>query len=236
MAMKWLPALCADRLLHALEEILLVDVGFERAAGFAGDDEESLREIDFFSTLLICAGSVESRMCSRGKPGACGKVSDKTSGHKAGPAHAQQQDIGESGGLNFVCEIFQLRRIRKLLVGDRQPTEPLAFVLIGPQGSIVLPETPYFSRGAPVIKVFFYGRVRSAGSVAVCALTCGVAGRCVFFSTAASSLSKASANSFTPSAVSLSVTSFMTMPTDGESAMVFCAPSTSSVRLWRGLP
>ena len=36
----------ADRLLHALEEILLVNVGLERAARFAGDDEERLREVD----------------------------------------------------------------------------------------------------------------------------------------------------------------------------------------------
>ena len=35
-----------DGLLHALEEILLVDVGLERAAGFAGHDEKRLREID----------------------------------------------------------------------------------------------------------------------------------------------------------------------------------------------
>ena len=38
----------AKGLLHALEEILLVDVRFERAAGFAGNDEESFRQIDLF--------------------------------------------------------------------------------------------------------------------------------------------------------------------------------------------
>ena len=62
MAMKRLPAFCrADGLLHALEEILLEDVGFERAAGLAGDDEEGLGEVDLVArTTLICAGSVES--------------------------------------------------------------------------------------------------------------------------------------------------------------------------------
>ena len=49
MAMKWLPGLIrAHGLLHALEEILFVDVGLERAAGLAGDDEKRFREVDLF--------------------------------------------------------------------------------------------------------------------------------------------------------------------------------------------
>ena len=64
----------ADRLLHPLEKILLEDVGFERAAGLAGDDEERLRQVDLFSMALICAGSVESRTCSSGKPAILPKV------------------------------------------------------------------------------------------------------------------------------------------------------------------
>src|ERR1035441_6941170 len=39
----------------------------------------------FFSTLLICAGSVESSMCRRGKPGVCPKVSASTSGQRLDP-------------------------------------------------------------------------------------------------------------------------------------------------------
>src|SRR5712692_4474369 len=39
----------------------------------------------FFSTLLICAGSVESSMCRRGKPGVCPKVSANTSGQRLDP-------------------------------------------------------------------------------------------------------------------------------------------------------
>src|ERR1019366_4235123 len=42
----------AHGLLHALEEILLVDVRFKRAAGFAGDDEERLGEINLLLDAL----------------------------------------------------------------------------------------------------------------------------------------------------------------------------------------
>ena len=45
----------ADRLLRALEEILFEDVGFERAARFAGDDEQRLRNIDLmFEAFDLC--------------------------------------------------------------------------------------------------------------------------------------------------------------------------------------
>src|ERR1035441_173069 len=39
----------------------------------------------FFSTLRICAGSVESRMCKRGKPSVCGYVNARTSGQRLDP-------------------------------------------------------------------------------------------------------------------------------------------------------
>src|ERR1035441_1608001 len=39
----------------------------------------------FFSTSRICAGSVESRMCKRGKPEVCGYVNARTSGQRLEP-------------------------------------------------------------------------------------------------------------------------------------------------------
>jgi len=44
-----------------------------------------LARSSFFSTVLICAGSVESSMCRRGKPGVCPKVSASTSGQRLDP-------------------------------------------------------------------------------------------------------------------------------------------------------
>ena len=87
MAMKRLPtSVLADFFLHALEEILLEDVGLEGAAGFAGDDEKVLLEIELgFCRALICAGSVESRTCSSGKPSILPKVMRRTSGHRLEP-------------------------------------------------------------------------------------------------------------------------------------------------------
>ena len=40
--------IAAHGLLHALEEVLLVDIGLEGAAGFAGNDEERFGEVNLF--------------------------------------------------------------------------------------------------------------------------------------------------------------------------------------------
>src|SRR5271166_945355 len=59
---------------------------------------------------------------------------------------------------------------------------------------------------------------------------------CELFSTASSNLSNASAKRRTPSSVSLSVTSFIEIPSLARVCMVRSADSTSSVRLARGCP
>ncbi len=74
-----------------------------------------------FSTLLICAGSVESRTCRRGKPGVCGEGQSKHLRAKAGSAHAEQQNVRESAALNFVGERLQFAGGGKLLVDDIEP-------------------------------------------------------------------------------------------------------------------
>src|SRR6202034_4915761 len=62
-----------------------------------------------------------------------------------------------------------------------------------------------FPEARQSLRFFFTAASRSAGRDALCAFTLGVLERLVFFSTSASRVSKASAKSFTPSAVSLSV-------------------------------
>ena len=146
----------AHRLLHALEEILLVDVGFERAAGFAGNDEERSGEVELLFDAAICAGSVESRMCRRGKPGACGKVSASTSGQRLDPPMPSSRMSEKPTALDFVRERLQLGCVGELIVGDAEPAQPLGFVFAGPERGVLLPEPAYFSRCPPVVKVFFY--------------------------------------------------------------------------------
>ncbi len=48
--------LLTNGFLHACEEILFIDVGFERAAGFAGDDEERVLQIDLCFDRLDLRG------------------------------------------------------------------------------------------------------------------------------------------------------------------------------------
>ncbi len=85
----------ADGLLHPFEEVLLENIGLERGAGLAGDDEQRLGQVDFvFGCLdLRRIGGIE-HVQSR-------EACDLAEGHRqhvgaqTGTAHAQQQDVGE---------------------------------------------------------------------------------------------------------------------------------------------
>ena len=110
MAMKRLPALSAPTVcLHPFEEILLEDIRFERGAGFAGDDEQRLGQIDFvFERLdLRRIGGIEHVQF--------GEAGDLAEGHRqnfraqARSAHAQQQNVGEASALYvFLGELAEI--------------------------------------------------------------------------------------------------------------------------------
>src|SRR5579872_6319556 len=126
--------------------------------------------------------------------------------------------------------------LRFLFFHDVEPAQPLRFVIAGPQARIAVPQFFYLALRLPIGnrrfhtagKTFWKGSLQSAHSVYPFWL--------VLRSTAANNFSKASANCFTPSSVSLSVTSFIEIPAFGRSSIVFCAPATSSVRLLRSFP
>lgn len=114
--------------------------------------------------------------------------------------------------------------------------EPAGFVTSRPQGSVFLPQTLHLAACLPLGHGGLYrgGQLVRKGSLQSAHAYWPF--RCVFFSTAASSLVKASANSLTPSSVSLSVTSFIGMPAFAKLSITFCAPCASSVRLFLTLP
>src|ERR1700685_3344427 len=97
-----------------------------------------------------------------------------------------------------------------------QPSQ-LGFVAPRPQGSFFLPQPFHLSGGLPAGDRGLYLRSQRLGEGSLqsahvhypfcCVLFC-----CVLLATTARSLSNASANSLTPSSVSLSVTSFIEMP------------------------
>ncbi len=123
-----------------------------------------------------------------------------------------------------------------LLGGDVEPAQPVGFVRAGPERGIVLPEAADFVAGAPIFNVRLYRGRQGLGQFGGLQTYFRTHLDFELFSTAASSLSKASEKRRTPSSVSLSVTSFIEMPSLAAVSMVLWAAGRSSVRLWRGLP
>src|ERR1700723_814579 len=139
--------------------------------------------------------------------------------------------MGESSLFDFSGDFLELVVLRDLLGHDGQPSEPLAFVGVGPKRRVLGPETlhlviffPVFDVGsnglgkiirqliAERIHYFFTAEAEAAWGSPVC------------FATAASKVSKALANCFTPSSVSLSVAAFIEIPAFSSPCMVSCAP------------
>ena len=173
-----------------------------------------------------------------------GKPGDLAEGHaqhfraKAGSAHAQQQDVREAAALGVLGNLAKLvdaaRSVRRVM--PSQPSHLASSVPVHREASRC-----HRRRTLPVARqssmVCFHGRARFGGKLCVCATDLGLRSRtCLDLLDGGQQLSKASANSFTPSLVSLSVTSFMEMPACGEVVHGSRAPSMSSVRLWRSLP
>src|SRR5579862_1386187 len=137
--------------------------------------------------------------------------------------------------LHFLRNFLQLILLRYLLVDNVEPAQPLVFIAPRPKRSVTLPQTLHVSARLPLGDRRFHGRskrfrqggLQSAHGYPFC---------CVFFFTASSSLSKASAKSFTPSWVNLSVTSLIEMPTCDRSLITLAAAGTSSVRLFLSFP
>lgn len=150
-------------------------------------------------------------------------------------AHAQQQDVFEASRLHILCELLMRVLFGNLLFDNVEPAQPLGLIFPSPQAAIAIPQTLHCPARLPVGKRRFHRGSQLSGREVFIRLAvypfC-----CVLFSTEASSLSKASANSFTPSSVSLSVTCFIEIPARARSSIVFFAPGISSVRLLRSLP
>src|SRR5262249_30072249 len=125
--------------------------------------------------------------------------------------------------------------MRDLLVDDAQPAEPAGFVCTGPQRSILLPKALYLVVLLPVADGRGY---RVSQILRQLVFLCIDTHACTpaVLPVTSSSCANASANSLTPSTTSLSVISFMEMPTSAKVVIVRSALATSSVKLGRSLP
>ncbi len=144
----------AERLLGALEEILLEDVGFERAARFARDDEQRPLQVDraFDAADLRRIGRVDDLQSREARPAA--KALRQHLGAEARSAHAEQQDVGEPGALDLGGERLQMAGRLQLRVDDREPAEPLAFVGFGPQRGLARPQAPDLALGCATLRAW----------------------------------------------------------------------------------
>ncbi len=146
----------ADGLLRPFEEILLENIGLERGAGLAGDDEQRLGQVDLVLDRLDLRriGGIEHMQLRKARDlaeGHCQHV-----GAQTGAAHAQQQDVGEVFLLYVGHGGTQLIAVGDLLGGDVEPAHPVGFVRAGPERSVVLPEAADLVARSPIFNVRLY--------------------------------------------------------------------------------
>ncbi len=142
----------ADRLLGALVEILLEDVGFERAAGFARHQEQRPPDVDagFEVPDLRRVSRVQHMQLGVGRLAAEGLGENLWAEARA--THAQQQHILEAGTLYVVGEVLEMPDPLQLLVDDIEPTEPVGFVRLCPQRGVRGPKPPDLAFLTPVLE------------------------------------------------------------------------------------
>src|SRR5580698_1586876 len=126
--------------------------------------------------------------------------------------------------------------MRNLVFDNIQPAQPAGLIFARPERRIALPEALHLPARLPVGDVSLYRRGQILWQRSFQAAQAVFPFSWVLFSTAASSLWNASANSFTPSSVSFVVTSLIEIPAFARFSITFWAPATSSVRLLRNFP
>ena len=145
----------ANRLCHAVVEIILHRIRLGGAAGLAGYDEQRLGDIDrlLHRAYLRRIGGIEHVQLRKAR------LSRKSFRQHFGPearsAHAEHDSIGE---------FLPLHAARKILVvGDVgfpcavEPAEPFVLVIAGPHRLVLLPQPANFRRGTPIFRAFRHG-------------------------------------------------------------------------------
>ncbi len=156
----------------------------------------------FASRALTCAGSVESRTRNSGYPGMFPKVSFRTSTQRLDPPMPRSTACLNPAARISSAIFWKRWRARNLFFDDAEPAEPLAFVRVGPERSIARPEALDLVVALPVLKRRLHGLREGLGQMIAHRVAEGPAAAFACFSTAARSLSNASANNLTPSSVS----------------------------------
>src|SRR5207302_8557878 len=78
-------------------------------------------------------------------------------GTEARAAHAQKENVTKTACLGFFGDLAEAAFVSFFLLRDVEPAHPFRFIGIRPKAGIARPQACYFSGGAPVVNVFFYG-------------------------------------------------------------------------------
>ena len=118
---------------HPFEKILLVNVGFERAPGFARNDAQCALKIQlcFDGFDLHGIGGIQHMQFRKAFD-----FSERHAQHfraKAGSAHSQQQGMLETRLFHVFGNALEGIHVRELLFHNVQPAQPVAFVAAGPE-------------------------------------------------------------------------------------------------------
>ena len=216
MAMKRLPASSAPTVcFDALEEILLEDIGLERAAGFAGNDEQRLREIDLVLEGFDLRGIGGVEHVQLGKPWNLAEGHAQHFRAQARAAHAEQQHVREAPLLDFFGDLAAVAACCAICssVMPSQPSQLASSVPVHSDASRCQGGALYrrlANRRSSVSRL----RQGSRASLYVWRLIFRSVFDCVLFSTACKQLVEGIGETVAHRRrVSLSVTSFMEMPT-----------------------
>ncbi len=226
----------AQRLLGALVEIRLEDVGLRGRARLAGDDEQRVLDVDRIVERLDLrrVGGVEHMQLR--PAGEAAEVSPRTSGPRLEPPMP----------MSTTLEKFSRRTSLPNL--SSSSTRASSSPTMVSQSSHFASSPPVHSalsrchrrRALPSARhcssVCLTAVSSSLPRLAVCRLSRGPSTTARLCATAPSSLSAASANSFTPSASNWSVTASSEMPARSSASRTRCASSTPSSRVGRSLP
>src|SRR5579862_973834 len=225
----------ADGLFYACKKVLFEDIGFQRAAGFAGNDTEGFLEVELFLQRFNLNGIGGIQNVQFGEARDFAESHAQNFGAEAGAAHAEQEKMLEPGFFYVGGELLEGCEFRKLLVGDGEPAEPVVFIGVAPERGVFLPEPRDLVVASPVLQRGIDGGMELFRELVGQAINAH-ARTPACLEMASSSCLNGSWKSLTASASSLSVTCFMEMPAASKSVMVLLAPARSSVRLLRSLP
>jgi len=139
----------ARLLLDTPEEVLLKNGRLQRRPRLAGHDEQGVVELHpaLGGQYLGGIGRVQHMQIRKTFHGSEGHSQHFR--RQTRTPHAEQQGIGETGGLHLRGQLSETAGGGELVFDNAQPPQPVVFVAPGPQRGIPLPKAAHVTAGLP---------------------------------------------------------------------------------------